>query len=286
MTRNEIETATLPALRAYLKTVDAYSGTLADGTRICRAKRDALRAHALTTFDLLAEPEATPEPTPEADVPRCSITGRKLQARQIVANTIANDLLALGEASASAIRKACEVRGVSPSDRAIALSSWCNGDNGKRPAKFNPILVACIREGIACERADSTIKFTRLTDADAAEQRDNYTAAVNGWTATPRPEVSATTIAGRGKQISKQTAAKLSALISGATPGEDGTISLTAEDLALGGLGAAWARISNRTLADAQHVTPRTFASLGYTGHTSKGALILTPLAETMDAAA
>jgi hypothetical protein len=58
MTRNDLTTATLPALRTFLKAENAYSGHLADGTRICRAKVAALRAHALAVFDAKAEAEA------------------------------------------------------------------------------------------------------------------------------------------------------------------------------------------------------------------------------------
>jgi len=295
MTRNDLTTATRAALTSYLKGADAYNGIKLDGTAVCRAGLDALRAHAVATYDA-----ANPAPADKADkadkaddAPRCAMTGRKLSAKQQDNDDAVQQLVAAGTMTAAAWLA------LTGNVHALQAPGWTAGDGDKRqPATFNPHYMAALRVGADVTWAGDrngtgTLAAVQLDDAAADAQRADYSDKLAAYKVAraarkaTRPDVSVSVVAARVQPVNAKTLAKLVALVGRAgVAQEDGSVVLTADDLALAGIAASWATTPQVHLDDAAHVKARTLAALDYTGTAARGVLVLTPIVADTAAAA
>jgi Skp family chaperone for outer membrane proteins len=76
------------------------------------------------------------------------------------------------------------------------------------------------------------------------------------------------------------TVRKMATAIANTANAEGGTVVLDAEALTLAGLGKAWAKVSNDFLGNPAYMHAKTLALCGYTGRTTRGTLVLTPITE------
>ena len=110
---------------------------------------------------------------------------------------------------------------------------------------------------VAADKADAKPAAKKVTF------EDRTATAIKRYTRTPRVS----------------TIRKMATAIDNVSPDADGVITLTAIDLALGGIGKAWASKSNDLLSDPRYVHAQVLATCGYTGRTTRGTLVLTPIA-------
>jgi hypothetical protein len=214
MTRNDLTTAPIAALRTFLKGADAYSGHSKDNAA-------DLRAHALATFDA-AQPAAVvvapvaPVAAPVVDAPAVDaapalkrvMPSTRFPFAAVVTLTAAH-VAALGLDIAPGTTVA--LRRAGSTDRC----QWYIDNEGKR---FDAAVIA-----------DATVA----------------TIPADGFVAMPRT-TSKTAQARTGRKVSPRLIGKLAALL--ATAGlaaTDGSMTLTADQLVQAGLGKSWATSPN-----------------------------------------
>ena len=292
-TIDALETAATTSRKALvdaLKAADAYAGHSRDNMA-------ALQAH---TAQVIADLQAAGAPAeePADETPRCVISNRRLSDRQLRNAAQIEQALAGGTSSKPGVTVVpaavwygiVGTTGTAPHQ--YGATGWRTGNATQQPSTWNPHFMAAVRNGLQVvwageKRGTGTLTFTQLDDDAAAAQVaalqqgiEVYKAALaERRAARPAKGQSASRKAAREQAISKATAGKLATAIAAATAQDDGTIVLDGDALALAGVGAGWAKTSNAHLQDASHVRARTLAAIGYTGTTSRGSLVLTPVA-------
>ena len=281
MTRNDLTTATLAALRIYLKGANTYTGHSRDNA-------NDLRAHALVTFDA-----ANPAPiaVPVDAAPRCPMTDRKLSSKQLAVHAQTIELIAAAPVNMATF--AAITGNPAALRRYHSPSGWQVGDANSQPSMWNPWFVAAVRIGYASSWGEGrTVSFTQLTAEQVTDQQVAYQQALVAYRAaqavrrTNKPAVPVSIVKARTQMVNAKTVLKLAAAVAGATADVNGCVVLTADALALAGVAASWANTSNAHLTDAAHVRARTLSLVGFTGSTTRGTLTLIPIVATQAAVA
>jgi hypothetical protein len=255
MNRNDINTATRAALVIFLKEADAYSGHSRDNLA-------ALREHALATWDA-AQPsdmERDEDIDFDAQALEAAVEAKPEPAKR------GGDKVAILKAIIDAAEKA--------EDGSVILTADMLKGTGLPAVCWKYRAPWSIQHNIGAGRAVAELGYRPKTRKDDTQEGGFHVQLTPCADPFAKPARKANTA-----KVSTSTVTKMATAIGNATAQDNGVIVLTAEDLAMAGVGISWVRTSNDALANPEDVKARTFAVLGFTAQSSRNTLVLTPVA-------
>lgn len=290
MTRNEIETAKRPALISFLKAKDCYKG-------LSKARVSELREAALAYLrrnGLDTQPEAEPEQN-ESGWP--------------VETPVPADAAPEPEGVEYPKAKLVDVVPAKPETKPakvkLTAAQRADRDYAKLAAKRAERLEAAIKSagGLTLTASDligagyNAVVTTKAACWVSPRFRAFRGAAESGYLASVNPtddgSFTVTLTAATEDDIKfalpavkPATVGKLATLTRNAVAAEDGSITLTAEDMVMTGLPKSWASVPNSDLRDPLTMAARCWAAVGFTALVEGGDVVLTPVASQAEEAA
>lgn len=273
----EDEAASKVAEQAAMQVAAAEAIAIQDAKVAPQSEEDAL-AEAEALF---AQAEATKaKPAPKAKGPR------KVSDKQAAVQASLDGLAGKGPSATVTRAEYVAAYGEQRTHnaRAFTAGGWLLGsaDGTERPARHNSVLRCALRVGIAISwdaAAPDVLQMRRLDTGAADAQRATFSQGMAAYEGAKAARTELRNEARTARPVSAKQVAGITAAVAAAEPTADGTVVLTAVDLAIAGLGKGWTKVARKQLADPTHVKARTLAAAGYIGACMQGTLVLTAMA-------